>query len=172
MDPTEAIAAFDDLERVDRPARIRRLQELAGLLPDQGEEGFASRAADWLFEDVKTTWIYGCLAATVVTAHAFCWLQLAAAIRELPDDPDLGESPLTLEALAAYAAERGIVGLDTQVRLTDLHDGERRYEERGLHQHDGRLERHIAEIAVPEGEALLEDARQALRTACALLFRK
>ena len=39
--------------------------------------GFSSQAPQWLFEDIKATWLYGCFPSTVLTAYALCGLQTA-----------------------------------------------------------------------------------------------
>ena len=45
-------------------------------------------AAEWLFEDVKATWLYGYFTGTVLTAYAFCVQQLAGLLRMNSDDAE------------------------------------------------------------------------------------
>jgi hypothetical protein len=78
-----------------------------------------------------------------------------------------------LEHLAAIAIEAGVVDVDLQVRLVDLHDRYRAYTAAHLHLHQGRLERHVVEAeAIGDDDPLLTDARQALSTAVSLVYRR
>jgi hypothetical protein len=152
---------------------MERLIELTELLPTGGMIGFSGRASQWLFEDIKATWLYGCFTSTVLTAHAFCSLQIAGWLRLLPDDPRLPDEPDSLEHLAAIATEAGVVDVDLQARLVDLHDRYRAYTAAHLHLHQGRLERHVVEAeAIGDDDPLLTDAHQALSTAVSLVYRR
>ena len=167
---SEALRARDDS---DHEERIDRLGELIDLLPADGLLGFHGQAAEWLFDDVKATWIYGAFTSTVLTAHAFCMVQLAGRMRLLQDNPGLPAEAESLEHLARLAAEAGIIDADTQAQVVQLHDRSRTYVAANLHRHELRLERHIIETEeVTDEPPLLLDARQALRTAAALVDRR
>jgi len=60
-------------------------------------------------------------------AHAFCLLQLANAIRMLPDDSDLPDEADSLEDLAAIAVAKSVIDIELQARLLVLHDRQRTY---------------------------------------------
>ena len=172
MDPTEASQLISDRDEQDRIERSHRLVELTSLRLIARQEGFSGQAAQWLFEDVKATWLYGCFTATVLTAHAFCSLQLAGRIRFLPDDPTLPDEAESLEHLARIAMTAGVLDVDLQARLLELHDRYRFYTAAGLHEHDVGLDRHLVEAAAAVGEhPLLLDARHALATAVRLIHR-
>jgi hypothetical protein len=167
-DASELIAEVDERDHEDRAAR---LVELTGLLPEEGAIGFSGQAAKWLFDDVKATLLYGCFASTVVTAHAFCSLQLAGLMRLLADDPGLPDEAGSLEQLAAMAISAEAIDVDLQASLIELHERHRDYTAAHLHEHEGRLERHLGEAsAAMPGHPLLLDARAALTTAIRLLF--
>src|SRR5437764_13758346 len=121
MDRGEAEEQLRSVEEADRDRRVARLRELDGWLPSGGRIGFSGQAPQWLFEDIKATWLYGCFTSTVLTAHAFCSLQIAGWLRLLPDDPALPDEPESLEHLAAIAVEAGAVDVELQARLLDLH---------------------------------------------------
>lgn len=112
MDPHEASAAVTQVDRRDNADRAARLVELDSLLPD--DSSASAGAAEWLFDDVKATWIYGYLAATIVAGYAFCLQQLAGLLRMLPDDPELPEEATSLEQLAAMAEDRQLIHLSTR----------------------------------------------------------
>lgn len=172
MNPDEASRLIADIDERDQAGRTDRLVELTELLPNDGMLGFSGQAAQWLFEDVKATWLYGCFTSTVVTAHAFCSLQLGGLIRLLPDDPDLADEAASLESLAALAVEVGAIDVDLQARLVDLHDRHRAYTATHLHEHEARLERHLSEAETMMDEhPLLRDARHSLVTAARLVYR-
>lgn len=135
--------------------------------------GFSGQAAEWLFDDIKATWIYGCFTSTVVTAHAFCLLQVAGLLRLLPDDSRLPREARSLEHLAALALDAGAVDVDLQARLVALHERYGDYATANLHQHESRLERHVAETEEVTAELpLLVDARHALTTAIQLVYSR
>lgn len=173
MDQNEASQLITDVDESDHEGRTARLVELTELLPNEGMIGFSGQAPQWLFEDIKATWLYGCFTSTVLTAHAFCALQIAGWLRLLPDDPGLPDEPESLEHLAAIALEAGAVDVELQARLLDLHDRYRSYTAAHLLEHEGRLERHVVEAEAIGGEhPLLTDARQALTTAISLVYRR
>lgn len=172
MDQDEASRLIAEVDGSDHAGRTDRLVELAALLPDDDMVGFSGQAAQWLFEDVKATWLYGCFTSTVLTAHAFCSLQIAGLVRLLPDNPALPMEAETLEALAAIAVEAGLVDVEVQGALLTLHDRFRSYSAAHLHEHEMRLERHMAEVeVVGDEDPLLLDARQAMSTAVRLVYR-
>lgn len=173
MDQDEASRLIADVDRRDHAGRAERLTELMELLPHGGMVGFSGQAAQWLFEDVKATWLYGCFTSTVVTAHAFCLIQVAGEIRLLLDDPSLPTEVNSLEHLTALAVEAGALSIDLQARLIDLDDRHRAYTAVRLHEYEPRLEHHLAEAeALGGGHPLLLDARSALTTAARLLYRR
>jgi hypothetical protein len=173
MNPDEASRLIVDVDEREHIDRTERLVELMELLPDDGMIGFSGQAAQWLFEDIKATWLYGCFTSTVLTAHAFCMLQVAGWIRLLPDDPGLPDEANSLDHLASLAVEAGVVDIDLQARLLDLEDRYRAYTVAHLHLHEARLERHLIEAETISAEhPLLVDARHAVTTAVSLLFRR
>jgi riboflavin biosynthesis pyrimidine reductase len=172
MEQSEASLLVANVDEQDHDGRTERLVELTELLPDDGMVGFSGNAAQWLFEDVKATWLYGCFASTVLTAHAFCSLQIAGAIRMLADDPRLPNEAESLEQLAAIAVEAGALDVERQARLLELHDRYRLYTSAHLHEYEARLERHMVEVAIIGTEHhLLSDARLALVTSVSLVYR-
>lgn len=173
MDQNEASELIAGIDRSGHEGRTERLVELTELLPIDGMIGFSGLAPQWLFEDVKATWLYGCFASTVLTAHAFCSLQIAGSLRLLPDDPGLPDESESLEHLAAMAVEARALDVELQARLLDLHDRYRAYAAAHLHEHESRLERHVADAEALGGEhPLVADARLALRTAVSLVHRR
>lgn len=172
MHEDEASQRISNVDEEDHDGRVERLVELDGLLPTSSElMAFAGPQAQWLFEDVKATWLYASFTSTVLTAHAFCVLQLANAIRLLPDDPafpdgsDPGEAD-SLDDLAAIAVARSVVDIDLQARLVTLHDRHRAYTAPSFQGSDFEFERHLVDTqSVGDEHALLVDARQALTTA-------
>ncbi len=100
MDLEQAIQTIRAADEAERGDRATRLVELVQLLGDE-TIGFSGQAASWLFEDVKSTWLYGYFTATVVTAYALCLRQLAGVVLMLPDDPELPSSIDSLEDLAS-----------------------------------------------------------------------
>lgn len=80
MDSEEAVTALrlaDESSILDRAGRLTDLTDLLGgaSVNFQGDE------AEVLFDDVQATWVAGYLAATIISAHAFCSFQLAGLIR-------------------------------------------------------------------------------------------
>ena len=133
--------------------------------------GFSGQAAEWLFDDVKATWLYGCFASTVVTAHAFCALQVAGSVRMLDDNPDLPDEAQTLEELATIAVAAGVIDIEHQARLVELHDRCRSYSSMYLREDKLRLERHLIEAeALDDEDPLFADARRALEISIELLY--
>jgi hypothetical protein len=173
MDREEASFLIAEVNQTDHEGRTERLVELAELLPADDMIGFSGQAAQWLFEDIKATWLYGCFTGTLITAHAFCSLQIAGWLRIMPNDPRLPDEADSLERLAAIALEAGALDVDLLARLLDLHDRCRAYTAAHLHKDERRLERHVVEAETIGGEhALLADARRALRTAARVLYRR
>jgi hypothetical protein len=171
MDEEEASLLISEVDDADRTSRSERLVELMRLLPPNGMLGFSGQAAEWLFEDVKATWLYGCFTSTVLTAHAFCLLQIAGLIRMLPDNEALPDEVVSLEDLATIAGDLRVTSVDLQADLVRLHDRHRAYTAANLHVHPLDLERHLVESAqLTEEQPLLVDARQALTTAVRLVY--
>jgi hypothetical protein len=174
MDRTEAERALRDIDDADRDGRVARLMELSDLLPEAGEIGFSGQAGQWLFEDVKATWLYGCFVATVLSAAVFCQVQLAGLFRSLPDDAGLPEQAASLEELARSAAERGLIDTSLQAQLVVLNDAANAYLDTGLHATTLGVERRLvdADLLGAEDHPLLQHARAALAASVALLFRR
>jgi hypothetical protein len=174
MYEAEADRTVKDLNVANHDGRVERLGELSRLLPDEGLIGFSGQGAEWLFEDIKATWLYSCFVATILTAALFCEVQLAGLIRSLPDDPALPDEAGSLEELAAFAAERSVIDSDTHAQLLTLNDAAAAYRDVGLHEARLGLSRRLveAELFGGDAESLLGDARVALRTSVALLYRR
>lgn len=172
MDQNEASSLVTEADERDHVDRTERLLELDSLLPDDDAVGFSGQAAMWLFDDVKATWIYGYFTSTVLTAHAFCLLQLSGSMRLLPDEVERPERATSLEDLATLAAQLGLIDVSTQARLVQLHDRASVYVQASLRSYDALLERHVADTeSVTQTHPLLEDAREAMTTAVDLLHR-
>jgi hypothetical protein len=168
-DAARMVAAIDDR---DNTARAARLVELDSMLTND-VVGFSGQEAEWLFEDVKATWIYGYFTGTVLTAYALCMHQLAGLIRMLPDDPNLPEVSTSLDLLAAEAFGRGLIDIDLRAQLLTLYDLGRIYMTVGLHEYSAQIGRRVVEAQLFTGEhALLRDARSALTCSVALLHRR
>lgn len=162
------IAAADHDER---GARAARLVELSDLLGDQ-PLALQGLAAEWLFEDVKATWLYGYFTGTVLTAYAFCVQQLAGLVRTISDDPELSDEATTLEMLAEIAEQHDVVDLDVRARLVGLHDSASLYLTSGLSSYRRQLERRVEDTESFINEhALLTDARSALQCCVGLIHR-
>jgi hypothetical protein len=171
MDHDQASALIRERDGADHTERSERLIELTELLPQQGMLGFSGQAAQWLFEDVKATWLYGCFTSTVLTAHAFCLLQLAGLIRMLPDDQSLPDEAASLEDLAELAVELRVIDIDLQADLVRLHDQHRAYTAANLHEHPLDLDLHLVESAqVTDEHPLVLDARHAIATSVRLVY--
>jgi hypothetical protein len=167
MELNEALRQIDLRDQSDRESRARRLVDLMDLLPGSDEHmAFSGQASIWLFEDVKASWIYGDLTATILAAHAFSMLQLAHLIRLMPDAPDLLEEATSLEQLAGIAISRNVINIEMQSRLIRLHDLHRMLTAAKLHEHQSLLDDHLAESETVGTELpLLADAFQALNVA-------
>lgn len=168
MDVDQAYAEIAERDDAERSGRAERLVALVDLLSD-APVPVAGQAAEWLFEDVKATWIYGYFTSTVVTAHAFCIQQLTGSLRTRTDVLDSVEGPLTLEALAATAQRQGLIDLDLQAQLLRLKDAAGPYLDTSSV--DARaLESRVAEAdEFSDEHALLADARAALTCAIWML---
>lgn len=109
-----------DLAEHERPSL--RLAELNDVMPNSEFIGFAGTATELMFEDVKATWIYGYFTSTIITSYAFCLQQLANKMRLVGDaQGDVGET-LSLDAIVNIAATQGLIGVDLQAELLQLHD--------------------------------------------------
>jgi hypothetical protein len=174
MDRADVEQSLRDIDSADREGRVTRLMELSGMLPEDGVIGFSGQAGQWLFEDVKATWLYGCFVATVLSAAVFCQVQLAGLFRSLPDAPDLPDQAASLEELARLAAERGLIDTPLHAQLVVLNDAANAYSDTALHEAALGVERRLvdADVVGAEDHPLLEDARTALGAAVALLFRR
>jgi hypothetical protein len=173
MEASEAAKLIRDVDDLDHPGRTARLVELTALLPTDGVIGFSGQAAAWLFEDVKATWLYGCFTSTVLTAHAFCVLQLAGAIRMLPDDRNRPDVATSLEQLAVVAVECEVIDVSAQARLVQLHDRALAYTSANLYEYEARLEAHLLESEIVSADdPLLIDARYAVTTAIDLVHHR
>ena len=169
MDLEEAsrlVSKVDDRENADRATR---LVELSDLLDDRGV-GFHGQAAEWLFEDVKATWIYGYFTATVLASDAFCRHQLAGLVRLTTDlaPPTLPSG--SLESLAALAEQRGVIDDETHARLVTLHDVTLTYTSASVSEFNSPLDRRMADSQrFADEHGLLADARHALTCAVSVL---
>lgn len=144
MDLEEAsrlVSEVDDRENADRGTR---LVELGDLLDDR-RMGFHGQAAEWLFEDVKATWIYGYFTATVLASDAFCKHQLAGLIRLATDLAPPTRPNGSLEELAALAEQRGVIDDETYARLVSLHDVTATYMSASVTEFNTLLERRMAD---------------------------
>jgi hypothetical protein len=172
MDFDQASRAVADVDARDHNDRATRLVELVDLLGDD-VVGFGGQAAEWLFEDVKATWLYGYFTATVLTSYAFCIHQLAGLVRMSMDDPSLPESAATLEDLARICEQQRMIDLEVRARLVTLQDNAQLYLSSGLHEYGAQLERRIVETELfTQEHALLADARAALECSVAVLHRR
>jgi hypothetical protein len=173
MDQEEASRLIAEADARDHADRSERLLELAALLPDDDIIGFSGEAAPLLFEDVKATGIYACFTSTVLTAHAFCLVQLAGLLRLLPGNPNLPPEATSLEDLAAMAVDTGTIDVELQARLLTLHDLYRSYAGAQLHEDERRFERHRSDAeSVTNEDPLLVDARLAVDCAIRLIYRR
>jgi len=172
MDFDQASEAVAEVDARDHNDRATRLVELMNDLPADDIIGFSGQPAQWLFEDVKATWLYGYFAGTVLTSHAFCMHQLAGLIRLLPDDSSVPETAGSLEELAEICDRQGTIDVDVRAKLIALHDSANAYLSIGLHEYGSLLERRIVEAErFAEDDSLLADARAALECSIALLHR-
>lgn len=105
MDFEEASHLVADVDARDHRDRTERLVDLVELLGDD-VVGFSGQAAEWLFEDVKATWLYGYFTATVLTSYAFCVHQLAGLVRMALDDPSIPETDGSLGTRGSLRAAR------------------------------------------------------------------
>lgn len=171
MELDHALHRITDADNEERPARAARLVELVDLLGDESL-GFNGQAAEWLFDDVKATWLYGYFTGTVLTAYAFCVQQLAGLVRMISDDPALSDDATTLEMLAEIAEQRDVVDIDARARLIGLHDSAAVYLTAGLSSYGRQLERRVEDTeSFIDEHTLLMDARSALECCVGLLQR-
>ena len=167
--PAELVRRVDEADRV---GRAQRLSQLTDLLGSAAYEGFTGDAARWLFEDIKSTWIFGCFPSTIIAATAFCKIQLAGQLRMLPGDPALPGEPQSLEELAALAARFRIISTDSQALLVELHDRALAYEPGSLEEYNPMLERHMVEAqGLADGHPLIADGLIAVRAAIGCVYR-
>jgi hypothetical protein len=149
---------------------VARLVELMALISSDAVLEFTGQAAQWLFDDVKATWIHGYFTGTVLTAHAFCAVQLAGAIRLVSDDPIIPIEPSTLEEIAQIGSTVGVIDVDLEARLIELDELAGPYRTANLRADQRLLERRVAAAEEAGGDhPLLTDARRALVTAVDLL---
>lgn len=171
MDVVEAsrlVSEVDDRENSDRGAR---LVELNSLLGDR-HVGFHGQAAEWLFDDVKATWIYGYFTATVLASSAFCIHQLAGLIRLTTAGTPLAlaDPNSSLEGLAALAEQGGIIDDEVHARLLLLDDVTLIYSTASVSEFKSDLDQRMADSERFAGEhGLLADARDALTCAISVL---
>jgi hypothetical protein len=153
--------------------RAERLVEFGALRPSEDFICLAGTAGEFLLASIEATWVYGFFPATVLTSHAFCRLQLAGLIRQLPEDADLPQEGGSLEELANIASTRRVIGVDVEAQLVSLHDRASDYAVAGLQEFNRNLDRHIREVeAATDNAALQIDARAAIRCVWELLVPK
>ena len=161
-----------DVDNQERAGRATRLVEMTDLLGDE-TVGFSGKAAGWLFDDVKATWLYGYFTGTVLTAYAFCVQQLAGLVRMVLDDPAVPDEAGTLEELAEVCERNGLIDLELRAHLVTLHDCANVYLSAGLVEYGAQLEQRMADAEFFTGDhSLLTDARAALECSAALLHRR
>src|ERR1039458_8052466 len=73
LDFNAARTLVEEINASDSGGRVARLLELSEMLPSEGLIGFEGSAGQFLFEDVKATWLYGCFTPAVLTANP-CWV--------------------------------------------------------------------------------------------------
>ncbi len=172
MDHEHAAELVAEADARELRGRAERLVELDDLVRDE-DMGFSGQAAEWLFDDVKATWLYGYFAGTVVAAYAFCLQQLAGMVRMLPDDPNMPEVAQSVEALAEICELHGAIDVALRAKLTALQDSASVYLSAGLRAYRADLERRVIEAEeFTEEHSLLADARAALQCSIAVLHRR
>ena len=169
MEISDAVRLIEETDLDERNARASRLLELSDLVGTRPQV-LHGLAAEWLFEDVKATWIYGYFTGTVLTAYAFCVQQLAGFVRTMSDDPEVSDDSADLEVLAGIAHHCDLADGDLRARLVRLHDSATLYLTAGLISYGRRLESRDedAETFMDEPTLLL-DARHALECCVGLL---
>lgn len=168
LDRAERLVA--EADQTELHDRATRLVELASLLGDHPLL-FHGLAAEWLFEDVKATWLYGYFTSTVLTAYAFCLQQVAGVIRIAAQDDDVVGEAITLETLAEIAEQRELIDLDLRAQLVALHDSAAIYLASDLASYRRPLDRRADDTErFSEEHTLLSDARSAL-TCCVRLVQ-
>lgn len=170
MDEVDASGEIRAVDEASHSERVQRLLELTDMLPTDGLVGTYGNAADWVFEDVKATWLYGQFSATVLSAYAFCRLQVAGMLRDLPDHPDLPARAGSLEDLALAVVSAGLIDLEAQALLVQLEDRHTLYSRIDLLEYRTQIDRHAVEAEwLGAEQALLGDARLALEASIAVL---
>ena len=169
MDSEEAVAALrlaDESSMLDRAGRLADLVDLLG----GASANFQGDEAEVLFDDVQATWIAGYLAATIVSAHAFCSFQLASLLRMRTDLFQLErETVLSLEDLARHARDRGLIDVAAHGLCVELEERNRDFVDAQTATRDRRYNRHLDDNAEFEGEhSLLTGARVALSASIAV----
>jgi hypothetical protein len=155
-------------DREEQAARATRLVELTSLLDDRPLV-LHGLGAEWLFEDVKATWLYGYFTGTVLTAYAFCVQQVAGVLRMNSDDHEISDEAATLEILGV-AEQRDLIDLDLRAQLVALHDSAAAYLTSGLSSSRRQLERRVEDTEnFIDEHTLLADARSALGCCIGLL---
>jgi hypothetical protein len=171
MNKEDASEEVRKADNEDHAQRTERLIELMNLLPENAAAEFSGEAARWLFADVKATWIHQFFASTVLTAYAFCLVQLSGMIRMRVDGLRSPETPASLEHLATAAFNAGLIDVEVRAKLVDLQDRWDLYTPSNRFGFDTRLDRHLAEAATLGGEhPLITDARGALEAAVLLAY--
>lgn len=171
MELDHALRLITESDNDDRAARAARLVDLSDLLGDRSR-ALHGQAAEWLFDDVKATWLSGYFTATVLTAYAFCAQQLAGLVRMVSNDSELTDDASTLEMLAELAGRHGIVDLDERARLVRLHDSAAMYLSADPSTYRRQLERRVEDDeSFTDEHTLLVDARSALECCVGLLHR-
>lgn len=169
MELVRAASLVAESDRAEQQDRATRLVELTSLL-DGRPLVMHGLAAEWLFEDVKGTWLYGFFTSTIVTAYAFCVQQVAGVIRMASEDHDMAIGEMTLEDLAEIAEQRYLIDLDLRAQLVALDDSAAIYLASDLASYHPRLDRRADDSArFTDEHILLADARSALACCVGLL---
>ncbi len=168
MTPEEARSAIESADALDAAARADRLIWISGEFPD--EVAVHGTAAQLLLDDVKATWIYGFFASTVVSAHAFCLLQLTRTIRLHTDELSVNERFVSLTYLAELAHGNGLISGESRVLLIRLEDRRLDYVDSQSDQYEDRLETHLREAQQFDNAPPLYSDGQLAVAACASIL--
>lgn len=169
MDSEEALAALREMDELSINDRAERLADLIDGLGDgpvhlQGDE------AGVLFDDVQATWIAGYFSATIVSAHAFCSLQLAGLIRLRTDRFKAQERlGLSLEQLAQLASGSNIIDTAAQGLCIELAERQKDFVDDQTPVRSLRYRSHTeSSLEFDSEHPLLTSARVALSASIAL----
>ena len=173
MEIGEALAAVQDADDRDHSERARRLVELSEMV-GSSDAVFFSQAAEWLFDDVKATGIYGYFSATVVTAYAYCTSHLAGLLLLGRDERDLPDAVDSLEGLAAACTRGGLIDVDLQAMLSELQLSADAYLPTTLSTAPRVLEQRLGEASLLSSNEhpLQAEARAALSCCTSLIFSR